>query len=214
MTPAKAAILSRIRDAVGDQSAARASEYAAIPRLYARTGSDAKEASITLFEERLHDYEAIVYRCAQPDIARVVSQALTSRGKHRMVVPVELPKSWLPEGFTFLRDQALTFEDLDACQGVITGCAVAIALTGTIILRHTAAEGRRALTLIPDYHLCVVFENQIVDVVAEGIARMNNWASSPITTISGPSATADIEMTRVKGVHGPRFLDVILVSDE
>jgi L-lactate dehydrogenase complex protein LldG len=88
----------------------------------------------------------------------------------------------------------------------------AIAFTGTIILRHGAGEGTRALTLIPDYHLCVVFADQVVETVPEGFERLRGMETSPLTTISGPSATADIEMTRVKGVHGPRFLDVILVD--
>jgi len=89
---------------------------------------------------------------------------------------------------------------------------VAVALSGTIILRHSFAQGRRALTLIPDYHLCIVEASQIVETVAEGIRALDN-PTEPITTISGPSATADIEMTRIKGVHGPRTLDVILVVD-
>jgi L-lactate dehydrogenase complex protein LldG len=91
---------------------------------------------------------------------------------------------------------------------------LAIAVTGTIVLRHTPTEGVRALSLIPDYHLCCVFENQVEELVPEGIQRMSRFAGSPITTIAGPSATADIEMTRIKGVHGPRTLDVLLISDE
>ena len=85
-------------------------------------------------------------------------------------------------------------------------------MTGTIVLRHSPDEGRRALTLIPDYHLCVVFANQVLETVSQGIREMANFGSAPLTTISGPSATSDIEMTRIKGVHGPRTLDVILVE--
>jgi L-lactate dehydrogenase complex protein LldG len=214
MSTAKDAILSRIRSAMGTQVASRASEYAAIPRRYLRTGSLAATARITLFEDRLRDYDAVVYRCARRDIASTVGQALAARDKKRMVTPAELPELWLPAGFTFLRDQALTYADLDVCDGVMTGCAVAIAQTGTIVLRHTLATGRRALTLIPDYHVCVVFVDQIVDLVTEGMSQMTDWDCVPITTISGPSATSDIEMTRVKGVHGPRFLDVILVDGD
>ena len=95
---------------------------------------------------------------------------------------------------------------------MLAGCTVAIALTGTIVLRHGATEGRRALTLIPDYHLCVIQEDQVVETVAEGLDRASTESSVLLTTISGPSSTADIEMTRIKGVHGPRTLDVILVA--
>ena len=111
-----------------------------------------------------------------------------------------------------------TRADLDSSDGAVTGCSGAIARTGTILLRHAGADGRRALTLIPDYHLCVVFAAQVVETVPEGLARA--WAGSGtgvpllLTTISGPSATADIEMTRIKGVHGPRTLDVVLVDGE
>jgi L-lactate dehydrogenase complex protein LldG len=94
---------------------------------------------------------------------------------------------------------------------VLTDCALAIAMTGTIVLRHSAGEARRALSLIPDYHLCVVFAGQVVETVPEGVMQMKAFAHLPITTIAGPSATADIEMIRVQGVHGPRTLDVILV---
>jgi L-lactate dehydrogenase complex protein LldG len=101
---------------------------------------------------------------------------------------------------------------VDASEGVLTDCALAIATTGTIVLRHSAGEARRALSLIPDYHLCVVQASQVVETVPEGIQQMKAFANIPITTIAGPSATADIEMIRVKGVHGPRMLDVILVA--
>jgi L-lactate dehydrogenase complex protein LldG len=127
-------------------------------------------------------------------------------------VPLGIPNDWLPHGFLFQRDTGLNYQEIDKSEGVLTGCAVAIALTGTIVLRHSESEGRRALTLVPDYHLCVVHEQQIVETVPEGIAQMSAYAPAPITTISGPSATSDIEMTRIKGVHGPRTLEVILVA--
>jgi len=106
----------------------------------------------------------------------------------------------------------LSYEEIDRAEGVITGCVAAIAFTGTIILRHSLADGRRALTLIPDYHLCIVSTSQVVETVPEGFAMLKGMETMPLTTVSGPSATADIEMNRVKGVHGPRFLDVILVG--
>jgi len=119
----------------------------------------------------------------------------------------------LPDGFTFITDHDTSYAEIDRCDGTITGCALAIALTGTIVLRHTRKEGRRALTLIPDYHLCIVHASQVVETVPEGTRKMLEFAAVPITMISGPSATSDIEMMRIKGVHGPRYLDVILVND-
>ena len=137
---------------------------------------------------------------------------MDSRGKRGLIVPHGLPAIWLPEDFAFVPDDALSYEALDRSEGVLTGCAVAIAATGTIVLCHSPAEGRRALSLVPDYHLCVVYEEQVVETVPEGIRNLRPHQSDPITTISGPSATSDIEMTRVKGVHGPRVLDVVLVA--
>jgi len=102
---------------------------------------------------------------------------------------------------------------LDKLDGVLTGCTVAIAETGSIVLQNAAAQGRRALSLVPDYHLCVVFASQVVETVPECFARLDATANLPTTFFSGPSATADIEMTRIKGVHGPRYLDVLLVVD-
>jgi L-lactate dehydrogenase complex protein LldG len=113
-------------------------------------------------------------------------------------------------GFSFVSDENLSYPDLDRAEGVLTTCAVAIALTGTIILRH-GRSGRRATTLIPDYHLCIVRASQVVETVPEAIRELESPGRSPITTISGPSATSDIEMTRIKGVHGPRRLAVILI---
>ena len=112
----------------------------------------------------------------------------------------------------FTPDAGLSFDDLDCSEGVLTGCSFAIANTGTIVLRHAAGEGRRALTLIPDYHLCVVLAGQVVHTVPEALRGVAEGRPALLTTISGPSATADIEMTRIRGVHGPRTLDVVLVS--
>jgi L-lactate dehydrogenase complex protein LldG len=123
-----------------------------------------------------------------------------------------VPREWLPPALAAVEDAGLSHADLDAVDGVLTGCSLAIANTGTIVLRHTAAEGRRAVTLVPDYHLCVVFAGQVVQTVPEAIARLGAQALELVTTISGPSATADIEMTRIRGVHGPRTLDVIVAG--
>jgi L-lactate dehydrogenase complex protein LldG len=139
---------------------------------------------------------------------------LAARGLHRLVVPAGLPQALgeaLPDGFDFIVDSGLTPAELDTFEGVVTACTVAIAETGTIVLQNVPGQGRRAPTLVPDYHLCVVRERDVVETVPEAMARLAPTAALATTFVSGPSATADIEMTRIKGVHGPRFLDVVLI---
>jgi L-lactate dehydrogenase complex protein LldG len=208
---AKDEILEKIRRARNNGSSDRASDYATVARDYQRHGNLDAEPRLNLFAQRLSDYDAVVYRCSKMELPKTIAQALAARSKRRLVVPQGLPSEWLPQTCEFVRDGGLTYEEIDRSEGVLTGCAAAIALTGTIVLRHSSAEGRRALTLIPDYHLCVVHAEQVVETVPEGIRIVAGWNRVAITTISGPSATSDIEMTRVKGVHGPRTLDVILV---
>jgi L-lactate dehydrogenase complex protein LldG len=208
---AKDQILGRIRRATYHIATSRASDYAVIAREYQQSGNLDEESRMNLFVQRLDDYGAVVYRCSPVHLPEIVAEALASRSKHRLLIPPNLPPEWLPPAFEFVRDNGLSYEAIDRSEGVLTGCAVAIALTGTIVLRHSNGEGRRALTLIPDYHLCVVYADQVVETVPEGMRRAAGFSRVPITTISGPSATSDIEMTRIKGVHGPRTLDVILV---
>lgn len=207
---AKEEVLRRIRGALGGTTSPPARKQG--PKEYRVSGTLPAAERIDLFLDRLHDYDAIVRRASPQEIANSIAHVLTSRGKGGLLVPPDLNADWLPPGFLFKRDTALSYEEIDSSEGVLTGCAVAIALTGSIVLRHSAAEGRRALTLIPDYHLCVVYEHQVVETVPEAIEQMRAYAPSPVTTISGPSATSDIEMTRIRGVHGPRTLEVILVS--
>lgn len=208
---ARQEILERVRRAApggGD----RAAEYAAIPREYRREGGMSPAARLELFAARLFDYGAVVYRCSAPQIADAVAQALTQRQRSAIVVSRGVPASWLPEGFEFIEDNALSYAALDESNGVLTGCEAAVAMTGTIILRHGPGQARRAVTLVPDYHLCVVHAQQLVETLPEAIRRSEEFRAVPLTTVSGPSATSDIEMTRVRGVHGPRTLDVVLVS--
>lgn len=212
MSTAKQEILNRIRNAIGSQRAERQQQYEALPRDYVQTSTLTLSACLDLFVNRLRDYDADVYRCAERQIAEAVRDAMTKRGKSELLIPPDLPRDWLADVFRFVADTDLGYDEIDASQGVLTGCAVAIALTGTIVLRHSPGEGRRALTLIPDYHLCVVFANQVLETVPQSIREMAAFNNVPLTTISGPSATSDIEMTRIKGVHGPRTLDVILVE--
>jgi L-lactate dehydrogenase complex protein LldG len=214
MSTSKADIIGRIRAALGDdaRAAARVEEYAAIPRRYRQGSELGVEARLELFLSRIEHYDGGIFRCDAGIVAPTIADALAERGATRMVVPPGFPREWLPDGCDFVVDNGSSHQDLDRMDGVLTACTVAIALTGTIVLQHSPSEGRRALTLVPDYHLCVVEAEQIVETVPEAVRRLRALNPSVATTISGPSATADIEMTRIKGVHGPRTLDVILVG--
>ena len=207
-------ILRRIRVAKGgasDVMAVRA-EWEALRRGYRRSASRENTAVIELFEDRLRDYEAQVAKVTQGDVAAQVASMLEARGKRRMVIPAGLAVEWLPAGFEFVVDEGMTAAELNEIDGVMTGSTVAIAETGTVVLQNVVGQGRRAATLVPDYQLCVVRVEDVVETVAEAMARLAATATLTTTFFSGPSATADIEMTRIKGVHGPRFLDVIVVE--
>jgi L-lactate dehydrogenase complex protein LldG len=168
---------------------------------------------LDVLAERLVDYHAAVRRTTASGLAATIGAALAERGARRVVVPpgLELPAD-LGVGVEMLVDDDLSPQDLDQLDGVITGCAVAIAETGTIVLDGSPDQGRRAITLVPDYHLCIVFAAQVVELVPEAVERLAGSAARPLTWISGPSATSDIELSRVEGVHGPRTLEVILVE--
>jgi len=211
----RARILSSIRMALGTAATpeAVAAEYGSIARTYTQTGGSDNAAMLNLFEERLIEYDAGVYHASPSAISERISEILTRRGKHGLAIPGGVPSDWLPQQFGFEVSDGYDAYQLDKTEGVLTGCTVAIAETGTIVLQNAAAQGPRILSLVPDYHLCVVFASQVVATVPESFARLSATSMLPTTFISGPSATADIEMTRIKGVHGPRFLDVVIVSD-
>lgn len=211
MTESRNAVLQTIRQSLGRRDGLRAEEYVAIERKYVQVGSLNQDQKAVLFEQRLRDYETGVYRCENSGLATTIAHALTKRQRHGLLVPQGVPQNWLPAGFEFVLDHGFSYREIAGSEGVLTGCALAIAETGTIVLRHSFQDGRRPLTLIPDYHLCVVQVAQIVETIPEGVRQMALFGTALITTISGPSATSDIEMTRIKGVHGPRTLDVILV---
>lgn len=212
-TPAvKSLILGRIRDVLGDRPVPAAEEHRLIARDYRQSATLDAIGRIDLLVERLAHYQVGVVRCDAAALARTVGEVLAGRQKDRLLVPSALPREWLPASIAAVEDRELSYEDLDASQGVVTACSLAIAETGTIVLRHGPAEGRRALTLVPDYHLCVVYAEQIVQTVPEAIRRIAADQPTLVTTISGPSATSDIEMTRIRGVHGPRTLDVVIVG--
>jgi L-lactate dehydrogenase complex protein LldG len=167
---------------------------------------------LELLEDRLRDYDARVVRAGRSEVVAVAARMLAERKVRRMVVPAGLAAEWLPGGVEFVVDEGLPAAELDGVDGVMTGATLAIAETGTVVLQNVAGQGRRAVTLVPDYHLCVVRVADVVETVPEAMARLQATAGVATTFVSGPSATADIEMTRIKGVHGPRFLDVILVD--
>jgi L-lactate dehydrogenase complex protein LldG len=210
----RSSILSRI-GGPGKSPAEIAAEYSRIARAYKRSGTLDVDARLQMLEHRLREYDALVYRSGTATLPEVIAQILTGRGKSRIAIPRGIPASWLPAGAAFLEAfreaEELSPTELDGLDGVLSGCTVAIAATGTIVLQNAPAQGARKLSLVPDYHLCVVDKSQVVETVPEGFAVLQSSPTRPITFISGPSATADIEMTRIKGVHGPRFLDVILV---
>jgi L-lactate dehydrogenase complex protein LldG len=212
MSDAKTEILDKIRHAIGPRPESRVADYAAIPRRYRQSAELTRAELLDLLEQRLRDYGAGVSRAARADLPAAIARAAQARGKTRLLIPAALPSEWLPDSLEFAPAESSGYDVLDRSEGALTACAAAIAQTGSIVLRHSAAEGRRALTLVPDYHLCIVFADQVVETVPEAMRLMHAAGAALLTTIAGPSATADIEMTRVQGVHGPRTLDVILVE--
>jgi L-lactate dehydrogenase complex protein LldG len=207
---ARDVILARVRAANTTQASADVdAAYAELSRDYRRAHHDA--SIVSLFAERAADYRAVVELIPSPELPSAIARTLVAG---RFVVPDGLPPEWLaavPPTVELLRDAPLPVADLDNVSGVLTGCAVAIAETGTIILDHGPGQGRRALTLVPDFHLVVVRAAQIVPDLPDAFAALD--PSRPHTLISGPSATSDIELIRVEGVHGPRNLHILIAED-
>lgn len=200
-------VLARVRAALADRPVAPA-----VPREYRRSAAPGEADVVDLFIERAADYRATVTRVAPESVPDAVAAALAERGARRVAVPDGVPASWLAAATVEpVGDQPpLSVADLDGLDGVLTGCAVAIAEPGTIVLDGGSGQGRRALTLLPDYHLCVVRVDQIVATVPEALRRLD--PRRPQTWISGPSATSDIELDRVEGVHGPRNLHILVAG--
>lgn len=209
-------ILDRIRtatSAVARSPQERPQAYDALPRPYLHAGLLDRNACVHLMIGRLRDYDAEVVECAPAELPAAIAAQLASSGRRRFVAPEGLPEAWRAAGFDWTIDRGLSAGEINAAEGVVTASFCGIADSGTIVLHHSPREGRRVLTLVPDWHLCVLRANQVVETLPEYFARCPQ-PPQLVTWISGPSATADIEMTRIKGVHGPRFLHVILVRDE
>jgi len=245
LDPSRELILARIRDALAGGVAATArgdvgsaahevaaggaaagdavagapggAPSAAFARTYGVRGTLEPEALIELLCERIGDYRAEVRRVSAAELPTAIAQALAGAGAARVCVPSAIPPAWRPVGVEVVEDASLSFDELDRVDGVLTGCTVAIAETGTIVLSGGPTEGRRAISLVPDLHICVVGEEQVVETVPEAMAQLGELVRAerrPLTFISGPSATSDIELNRVEGVHGPRLLIVLVVSKE
>ena len=197
-----------------------------IPRDYRTKDERPRDEIVTLFAERVAEYRATVHRvgaaadkaAGSASVADTIRRIADESGARRVGIPADLPEEWRPStadgGLEFVTDDDLSVQELDALDGALTGCATAIAETGTFVLDGGAGQGRRALTLVPDLHICVVREDQVVGLVPEAVGELEEAvrAGRPLTFVSGPSATSDIELDRVEGVHGPRVLHVVLVA--
>ncbi|GAA4081542.1 LutC/YkgG family protein [Streptomyces shaanxiensis] len=209
-------ILGRVRRALADVPQGEPSYDQAVPRDYLREHGDRSVAeTVDLLAENLADYRAVVHRCTAEDLAATIAGMLAARGAKTVLVPRGLDLEWLEAtDAELVPDRAeSTARELDQVDSVVTACAVAVAETGTIVLDGGPDQGRRRITLVPDHHICVVrVPDQVVSSVPQALERLD--PARPLTWISGPSATSDIELDRVEGVHGPRTLEVVLVGDQ
>lgn len=210
---AREQILGRIRAATRNSATTAAASCANLSRGYIRHGALSAGARIDLMLERLCEYDAEVTECAPAELPAAITAQLAASGRRKFVAPPGLPQEWLAPGFEWKIDRDLPTSEVEQAEGVVTSCFCAVADSGTIVLHHSQSEGRRVLSLLPDWHLCILRASQIVETLPEYFSLCQQ-PPALVTWISGPSATADIEMTRIKGVHGPRFLHVILVRDD
>jgi L-lactate dehydrogenase complex protein LldG len=207
VSEAREVVLARIRSALrGERPTA-----SAVSRTYRRAGTLSRDEVVSQFVERVEDYGASVVETV--DAAATVADVLAQEGARRIVIAPDLPVEVRPAGVELIADDGLSPHELDLLDGALTSCATACAETGTIALDGGPGQGRRAITLVPDLHVCTVETGQIVETVPELFERLGPAARSgrPIVLVSGPSATSDIELNRVEGVHGPRRLAIIVV---
>ncbi|WP_406412238.1 lactate utilization protein C [Streptomyces sp. NBC_01614] len=212
-------ILGRVRRALADVPDTPRDEppyEEAVPRDYLREhGQRGVAETVGLLAENLADYRAIVHRCTAADLAATIAGMLAARGARTVLVPPGLEPGWLAASDAErIPDRTeSTPHELDRVDSVVTSCALAIAETGTLVLDGSPDQGRRRITLVPDHHICVVrVPEQVVSSVPQALERLD--PTRPLTWISGPSATSDIELDRVEGVHGPRTLEVVLVGPD
>jgi L-lactate dehydrogenase complex protein LldG len=211
---AREAILSKL--GAGTVRGDGAAPPESFPRDYIRRGTLDAAARVAKMIERLREYDAEVTECAPDELAAEIAAQLARSSRNTFVAPAGVPREWLAAGLNWKIDGepagSLSTEEIEHCDGVLTACFCGVADSGTMVLHHSPAEGRRVITLLPDWHLIVLRASQIVETLPEYFDRCTEIPAL-VTWISGPSATADIEMTRIKGVHGPRFLNVIVVKE-
>jgi L-lactate dehydrogenase complex protein LldG len=211
VSTAREEVLARVRGALADVAHTERPEDVAVPRAYLEhEPGDALER----FVERVADYGSVVRLVRDSDIGASVEELARHFGVDRFAVPADIPAAWLPSGVETIADAELAPRELDRIGAALTGCALGIAETGTIVLDAGATQGRRALTLVPDVHVCVILEDQVVDGVPAAMRRLAPALRErrPLTFVSGPSATSDIELSRVEGVHGPRRFGLVVVK--
>jgi L-lactate dehydrogenase complex protein LldG len=208
---ARETILASIRSALSVPPSDPAVSYARLTQPYHRIGTLSRADRLHLFIDRLLDYDTEILEVpSEADLPSAIAAALHNADESSALIAADFPASWLPTDILFRRDHNLTVAEIEAAPAVITPCEAAVASTGTLLLVHAAAQGRRILTLLPDHHICLVHRNQVFELLPEALTAVASKSTLPLTTISGPSATSDIEMTRIRGVHGPRRLTVIL----
>lgn len=222
MSDAREVVLARVRAALADVPGDEAPSWDPAglgddATAYRRAARHAEPAQVVeLLAQRIREYRATVTRVRHEDgLTVAIAEILERHAARRVLIPPALSRHWRPAGFELISDDPpLDHQTLATADGVITGCRLAIAMTGTIVLDGDARSGRRVLTLLPDLHLCVVLAEQVVSSVPEGVAAIAPALREgrPLTFVSGPSATSDIELDRVEGVHGPRRLEVLIVG--
>jgi L-lactate dehydrogenase complex protein LldG len=211
---AREVILGRIRAGLADVPGGEQAAEVPVPRDYRTRGELSRGELVERFMQRLRDYHADVREVEPEGVVDAVASACAERGLSTIAVPPGLPAHWRPATVDVVEDKGLTAKALDQINAALTGCAVGIAETGTLVLDGQGVSGRRLLTLVPDHHICMVRPEEIVGLVPEAIAAVAPSAERglPITLVSGPSASSDIELERVEGVHGPRHLLVLILG--
>jgi L-lactate dehydrogenase complex protein LldG len=218
MNDSRQIILKRIQSALRSEGDSRV-PLPLVARNYHMQSHFSDEERLNLFVERVSDYKATVTRVEEDDLAIAIGCICATERVTKLLVPSGLENRWLPQAdsgvaVTVDEGQSCSVDEIDQNDAVLTGCFRAVAQTGTIVMTEGAGQGRRILTLLPDIHICVVRTNQIVGIIPEVFADLDpiiKERKTPVTFISGPSATSDIELDRVEGVHGPRRLHVVII---